>query len=94
MAERPEVSLFKVFVAPDAAEKTSATLTSGYITQGPRVEELEGKLGEFLQNPNTLTLNSATSGLHLALHSRHTLLSSLPCLSVKYGKFRTFKKKV
>lgn len=47
MAERPEVSLFKVFVAPDAAEKTSATLTSGYITQGPRVEELEGKLGEF-----------------------------------------------
>ena len=44
MASRPEVSLFKVFVAPDAAEKTAATLTSGYITQGPKVEELERKL--------------------------------------------------
>ena len=66
-----ELSLFKVFVfAPDAAEKTSATLTSGYITQGPKVEELEQKLGEFLQNPNTLALNSATSGLHLALHAQ------------------------
>ena len=80
MAERPEVSLFKVFVAPDAAEKTSATLTSGYITQGPRVEELEGKLGEFLQNPNTLTLNSATSGLHLALHMLKTPSGAWPGL--------------
>ena len=80
MASRPEVSLFKVFVAPDAAEKTSATLTSGYITQGPRVEELEQKLGEFLQNPNTLTLNSATSGLHLALHMLKTPAGAWPGL--------------
>ena len=60
------IQLFKVFVAPDAAEQTSKTLTSGYITQGPRVAELEEKLGEYLQNPYVLTLNSATSGLHLA----------------------------
>ena len=63
-----EIPLFKVFVAPDAAEKTSRTLTSGYITQGPKVEEFEKKLCDFLQNPNTLTLNSATSAIHLALH--------------------------
>ena len=80
MASRPEVSLFKVFVAPDAAEKTAATLTSGYITQGPKVEELEQKLGEFLQNPNTLTLNSATSGLHLALHMLKTPAGAWPGL--------------
>ena len=80
MASRPEVSLFKVFVAPDAAEKTSATLTSGYITQGPKVEELEQKLGEFLQNPHTLTLNSATSGLHLALHMLKTPAGAWPGL--------------
>ena len=65
---RPEVPLFKVYVAPDAAEQTSKTLNSGYITQGPRVEEFEEKLSAYLQNPYVLTLNSATSGLHLALH--------------------------
>ena len=82
MASRPEVSLFKVFVAPDAAEKTAATLTSGYITQGPKVEELEQKLGEFLQNPHTLTLNSATSGLHLALHMLKTPAGAWPGLKL------------
>ena len=41
-----ELSLFKVFVAPDAAEDVRHAHGS-YITQGPKVEELEQKLGEF-----------------------------------------------
>jgi len=57
-----------VYVAADAAEQTSKTLNSGYITQGPRVAEFEEKLSAYLQNPYVLTLNSATSALHLALH--------------------------
>jgi hypothetical protein len=32
------------------------------------VEEFEEKLSAYLQNPYVLTLNSATSGLQLALH--------------------------
>ena len=63
-----DIPLFRVFMAPNAAELTGVTLNSGYITQGPRVEELERKFSDYLENPYTLALNSATSAHHLALH--------------------------
>lgn len=43
------------------------TLYSGYIGQGPKVDEFESSLAKYFGNPNVLTLNSATSALHLAL---------------------------
>lgn len=43
------------------------TLSSGYIGQGPKVEEFEKKLAKFIGNPYVLTVNSGTSSLHLAL---------------------------
>ena len=69
-SDDPPVPLFKVFMAPPSEldEKLSATLHSGYITQGPRVEEFEERLRGYFGTPHVLTLNSATSGLHLALH--------------------------
>jgi dTDP-glucose 4,6-dehydratase len=63
-----EIPLFRVFVSPNASDVTGKTLHSGYITQGPRVEEFEKKLEQYLENPYTLALNSATSAHHLALH--------------------------
>lgn len=42
-------------------------LYSGYISQGPIVEEFENELKSFLQNPYVLTVNSGTSALTLAL---------------------------
>lgn len=42
-------------------------LHSGYIGQGPKVEEFEQQLSDFFGNPRVLTVNSATSGIHLAL---------------------------
>ena len=64
------IPLFKVFMAPP--EQLDApvldVLHSGYVTQGPKVEEFEEMLRRFFGNPRVLTLNSATSGLHLALH--------------------------
>ncbi|MBI3865837.1 MAG: DegT/DnrJ/EryC1/StrS family aminotransferase [Planctomycetia bacterium] len=48
-------------------EPLRATLFSGYIGQGPRVEEFEGALSARLGAPHALALNSATSGLQLAL---------------------------
>jgi dTDP-4-amino-4,6-dideoxygalactose transaminase len=42
-------------------------LHSGFIGQGKKVDEFEEKLGEYFGNPNVLTLNAGTSGLHLAL---------------------------
>ena len=61
MDDRTELPLFKVFVSPDAPKMTSETLTSGYITQGPKVEEFEKQLKDYFSNPFVLTLNSATS---------------------------------
>lgn len=42
-------------------------LHSGFIGQGQKVDEFETKLSDYFQNDKVLTLNSGTSGLHLAL---------------------------
>ena len=61
------VPLFKVFMAPTAAPEVTKVLNSGYIGQGPKVEELESDLRDYFNHDYCVTLNSATSGLHLAL---------------------------
>lgn len=60
-------SLFKVFMSEDVREKIPDILTSGFITQGKKVEEFEKELKETFNYPYILTLNSATSGITLAL---------------------------
>ena len=62
------IQLFKVHMAPTAADEVAKVLNSGYIGQGPKVEELEKTLQDFLEVDKLVTLNSGTSGLHLALH--------------------------
>lgn len=59
--------LFKVFMAPEAADAVHHTLLSGFLTQGPKVDLLEAQLCQMFDHPYILTLNSATSGLTLAL---------------------------
>lgn len=46
----------------------SEVLMSGYIGQGPKVEEFEQKLKEHFGIDRINTLNSCTSALHLAVH--------------------------
>jgi dTDP-4-amino-4,6-dideoxygalactose transaminase len=62
------IQLFKVHMAPTAAEEVTKVLNSGYIGQGPKVEIFENKLREYFNLDYLVTLNSGTSGLHLALH--------------------------
>lgn len=61
------IPLFKVFMPKSVLGPLKKTLFSGYIGQGPKVEEFEKALADYLGNPYVLTLNSATSALHLAL---------------------------
>ena len=61
------LSLFKVFMSEDVIEPLNKVVMSGFITQGEQVEKFEEKLKEYFENKNVLTLNSATSGLTLAL---------------------------
>lgn len=62
------VPLFKVHMNPNAKVEVGKILDSGYIGQGAKVEEFEKNLKEFFNNDRVLTLNSGTSGIHMALH--------------------------
>jgi len=61
------IQLFKVFMSEDVIKPLTDVITSGFITQGANVDKFEEKLGDFFSNKYILTLNSATSGLTLAL---------------------------
>lgn len=61
------IPLFKVFMSEDVKDPLISTLYSGMITQGKRVEEFEFKLSEIFNHDYIVTLNSATSGLTMAL---------------------------
>jgi dTDP-4-amino-4,6-dideoxygalactose transaminase len=63
-----KIPLFKVFMDPDVGVSVSETLQSGYIGQGKKVEEFEDVLSSYFETSYINTLNSATSGIHLALH--------------------------
>jgi perosamine synthetase len=61
------IPLFKVHMPESINTPLLETLASGYIGQGPRVNEFEQQLAPWCGNPNVLTLNSGTSALHLSL---------------------------
>ncbi len=67
MLQDQQIPLFKVFMAPTVIDILKTVLYSGYITQGPQVEEFEKNLCEFLNVPYVATVNSGTTALHLAL---------------------------
>ena len=52
------LSLFKVFMSEDVLEPVNKVLMSGQLTQGPKVEEFEQKLTEYIKNPYILTLSN------------------------------------
>jgi dTDP-4-amino-4,6-dideoxygalactose transaminase len=62
-----QLPLFKVFMSKEVIEPLNNVLLSGFITQGGQVDKFEEKLADYFGNSNVLTLNSATSGLTLAL---------------------------
>lgn len=84
------IPLFKVFMSSEAIAAATDVLECGYITQGPKVKEFEQNLSKSFKNHKTLTLNSATSGLHLALHlldlqpGAEVLTSPLTCTATNW----------
>jgi dTDP-4-amino-4,6-dideoxygalactose transaminase len=62
-----QIDLFKVYMAPSAATEAAKVLNSGFIGQGTKVDEFEKDLKQFTERDYVVTLNSGTSGLHLAL---------------------------
>ena len=62
------IPLFKVFMANETSEEVSKILMSGFIGQGPKVEDFESLLKGYFNNSNIVTTNAATSAEHIALH--------------------------
>lgn len=61
------IPLFKVRMNPTASELVGSVLNSGFIGQGKVVDDFESQLSKTLNHPFPITVNSATSGLILAL---------------------------
>ncbi|MBU1225610.1 MAG: DegT/DnrJ/EryC1/StrS aminotransferase family protein [Actinobacteria bacterium] len=73
-ASAPGVSEPRIpFALPDIGDGEIAAvveaLRSGWITTGPRVHQFEEQFAEAVGAPHALAVNSATSGLHLALEA-------------------------
>lgn len=62
------IPLFKVAMAHRALVGAQETLLSGYIGEGPKVEEFEQALGEYFGSMAVLATNSCTSALDMAYH--------------------------
>lgn len=61
------IPLFKVFIPESVLEPLRKVLLSGYIGEGPRVEQFERQLAPWFSNDNVLALNNGTAALQLAL---------------------------
>lgn len=79
------IPLFKVHMPESVMGPLKEVLMSGYIGQGPKVDEFEKALAKWAGNPNVLTVNSGTSALHLAMrlagvdHGAQLITSSMTC---------------
>ena len=56
------------FIDDDVRNEVMSALDSGWITTGPKVKALEEETAKYAGVKNVLCINSATSGLMLALH--------------------------
>lgn len=61
------VALALPAVSDDEAKAVSSVLSSGWLTQGPRVAEFEERFAAYCGTRHAVAVSSATAGLHLAL---------------------------
>jgi len=77
--------LFKVHMPKSVDKPLLEVLHSGFIGQGKKVDEFEEQLAQYFGNDKVLTLNSGTSGLHLALrlanvgHGDEVITTAMTC---------------
>jgi len=55
------------FIGDEEVREIVETLTSGWLTTGPKTQRFEDEFREYVGAPGALSLNSCTAGLHSAL---------------------------
>jgi dTDP-4-amino-4,6-dideoxygalactose transaminase len=66
---RRQVPLARPSFGPEEEELLLAALRSGWVTQGPRVEEFEARFAEAVGARHAVAVSSGTAALFLALHA-------------------------
>lgn len=63
------IPLVKPFLPPPEVlmPALQETIYSGYIAEGEKVYQFENKFSKYIQNPNSISLNSGTAALHISL---------------------------
>ena len=61
------IPVMRPWLGPEEAAAAAAAVTSGWVTQGPRVAEFEQAFGEALGAAHAVAVSSCTTALHLAL---------------------------
>ncbi|TGN06339.1 DegT/DnrJ/EryC1/StrS family aminotransferase [Leptospira bandrabouensis] len=56
-------------ISEEAIEEVAQVLRSGWVTSGPKVKQFEMEFGDFVGSKESIAVNSATAGLHLALEA-------------------------
>ena len=71
MTEAPFLPFALPDIGPEEEAEVLDTLRSGWLTTGPKARRFEAAFAEFLGDPQleTIAVNSATAGLHLALEA-------------------------
>ncbi len=81
------IPLFKVHMPDAAAAAVAATLASGRLAHGPRVEEFEAKLAAYVGNPRVCAMSEVSGALTLALYlagvrpGDEVIVSPMVCLA-------------
>ncbi|GHM99874.1 aminotransferase DegT [Cytophagales bacterium WSM2-2] len=61
------IPVAKPYLTQDEAQSAYDVVLSGWVTQGPKVEELEKKFAEYVGVPYAVALSNCTTALHLAM---------------------------
>lgn len=63
----PFLPFTRPFFSEESIAEVVACLKSGWVTTGPRIEQFEAGLAQYLGAPHVISTNAATSAFHLAL---------------------------
>jgi len=62
-----KIPLAKPYMTKDEAQAAYDTILSGWVTQGPRVQEFEEKFARYVGSKYAIAVSSCTAALHLSL---------------------------